>query len=155
ERYLDPYRNSLSKVDEYLDQVVFLTADNPPQQKRAKELQSVGERKKAYLEETISIRRGSGAEAAQQVTATGRGKEIMDGFRAIVAEMESEEDELLVERRGTLLASLARTNLVVALTGGIAVLSGAIGVLLLLLFVRSQEQMDRLLSEKDKAIQSD
>ena len=155
ESYLDPYRNSLAKVDEYLDQVVFLTTDNPPQQKLAKELQAAGERKKAYLEETISIRRGSGAEAAQRVTATGRGKEIMDGFRAIVAEMEREENKLLIERNDTLLASLSRTNLVVALTGGIAILSGAIGVLLLLLFVRSQENMDRLLSEKDKAIQSD
>jgi len=89
------------------------------------------------------------------VTATGRGKEIMDGFRAIVAEMEQEENKLLIARSDTLMASLSRTNLIVALTGGIAVLSGAIGVLLLLLFVKGQERMERLRSDKDKAIQSD
>jgi len=155
ESYLDPYHNSLAKVDEYINQVVFLTTDNPSQQKLAKQLQDAASRKKAYLAETISIRRGAGAEAAQRVTATGRGKEIMDGFRALIAEMEQAENKLLIERGDTLMASLTRTNLVVALTGGIAVLSGAIGVLLLMLFVRGQERMERLRSDKDKAIQSD
>src|SRR5690349_18145814 len=60
EDYLEPYNNSLTKVDALISQVVFLTADNPSQQKLALRMQEAAGRKKAYLAETISIRRGSG-----------------------------------------------------------------------------------------------
>jgi signal transduction histidine kinase/CheY-like chemotaxis protein len=155
ERYLEPYQHSLQRVDQYMTEVAKLTADNPSQQRRIAQLQDAATLKKQELARAIEARRQSGIDAAITIIASGEGKALMDRFRAIIGELQAEEERLLEIRKGHLIENLKRTNLIVGLTGGIAILAGAVGVTMLMLFLRTQERLERVRSDKDKAIQSD
>lgn len=153
--YLEPYYQSLVALDTRLEEVEMLTRDDPSQHEKAKLLGKAAELKKAYLARTIDIRSTEGEEEVSRISATGEGKALMDAFRQQIAVMERVEQKLLSERQYGLLESLTQTNLIVALTGGAAVLSTAIGVMVLFFYLKGQERMDRINLDKEKAVQSD
>lgn len=155
EEYLEPYSRSIGIVDKQLGKVDELTKSNTKQQERLGRLMEAARLKKGYLARTIEARRTMGEEEAKRMTATGEGKLLMDNFRGMIMEMSEAEEQLLFERRETLISNLRRTNMIVGLTGGIAILAGAIGIVVLMLYLRSQERMEKLRSEKEKAVQSD
>lgn len=155
ESYLQPYHASLEVLDRHLEAVAGKTADRPEQQQRIGQLTEAARLKKDYLAKTIEIRRTLGEDEANRVTASGEGKRLMDRFREILGEMMAVEEALVEKRRSRLVSELKRTNLVVGLTGGIAILSGAVGVGLLFLYLRNQQRLDKARSDKDKAVQSD
>ena len=69
------------------------------------------------MQETIDLRAGAGGfAAARAVVLTNRGQNLMDGIRAVVAEMEREEDQLLGKHDKAAEAS-ARTTLAVIAIG--------------------------------------
>jgi len=154
-KYLEPYYHSLAALDARLAEVEILTRDNPPQHEKGKLLRQAAERKKAYLARTIDIRRTEGEAEVSRISATGEGKALMDAFRQQIADMERVEEKLLGERQYSLVHSLTRTNMIVAITGGAAVLSTAVGVLVLFFYLRGQARMEKISLDKDKAEQSD
>ncbi len=153
--YLDVYRAGLESFEKEINRIASLTADNPAQQRRITQIQEVSRLKKDELAQGVLLRMQGDGDAAIRLVREGSGKALMDQFRRMIAEMTAEEEKLLAIRRANLIENLERTNLVVAVTGGIAIVAGIIGVTVLLLFLRSQERLEKVRSDKDKAIQSD
>src|SRR4028119_1873341 len=85
----------MSKVKPEIQTLRKLTADNPQQQKRLASLRPLVDQKFAELDQTISLRKDEGLEAAQQVVLTDQGKYLMDQIRRVIQEMEKEERDKL------------------------------------------------------------
>jgi methyl-accepting chemotaxis protein len=101
ERYLDPYRSGIEGINQTMQNLKRLTADNPNQQRRIELLTSVIAGKVDELKRTVELRKSKGFDAAMQVVRTDRGKKAMDEIRRIIAEMENEERVLMEQRDGT------------------------------------------------------
>ncbi|WAC18452.1 CHASE3 domain-containing protein [Luteolibacter sp. SL250] len=155
EQYLEPYHHSLGVLDSLLAEVEDLSRGNPEQLERSRQLRLAADRKKAYLARTIEIRRTQGEAEVSRISATGEGKLLMDSFRQRISEMERVEEQLLIGLQRSQVHNLTRTNLIVAVTGGAAVLSTAIGVLILFFYLRNQERIVAVTQDKDRAVQSD
>jgi signal transduction histidine kinase/CheY-like chemotaxis protein len=155
DEYLQPYHSAQKVLDGYLGQLVELTEEHPLQRRRVGQLIDAANLKREYLARTIEVRRTIGEDEVEKMTRTGEGKALMDRFRAEITQLETEELKILENRKIQLNESLRQTNLIVAMTGGIAILSGAIGVAMLVLFFRNQQRLEKARTEKDKAVQSD
>ena len=155
EPYLDVYREGGRRYDENIAMLAGLLRGDAIQLSNLNRLREVAALKRAELERTIALRREGKMNDVLAIIRTGTGKSRMDEFRAIMDEMIGRENAVLIERRGALVANLHRTNNVVAITGGMAILAGAVGVVMLLLFFRSQERLEKVRTDKDKAIQAD
>jgi methyl-accepting chemotaxis protein len=103
--YLEPYTAALQQISSTFADVVKLTADNPRQQRRLASLSSVIDSKLAELKETVELRRTKGIEPALKIVLNNSGKVFMDQIRALIAEADQEEVDLLKER-----AEEARTS---------------------------------------------
>jgi methyl-accepting chemotaxis protein len=73
------------------------TQDNPRQQARIGEPETLTAERLALLKQGIDLRRKS-AEEAQAFTAAGKGKAKMDAIRRVIASMQEEEHGLLRDR---------------------------------------------------------
>ncbi len=155
ESYLDVFHAGVKKYEENVAELTRLLKDDPAQLDRLGKLREVASLKRDEMDRTIALRRNGNEEEALSLVRNGTGKQDMDRFRAIMEEMTGLENAILVQRRDRLVANLHRTNFVVAATGGIAILAGAIGVVLLLIFFRTQERLEKVRTDKDKAIQAD
>ncbi|WP_020473594.1 response regulator [Zavarzinella formosa] len=123
DRYLAPYSTALTRIDERVGEVERLTDDNPAQQARIPVLRARINVKLRELEETITLRRATGFEAAKAVVVSDRGKNAMDEIRTQVMAMQQEEKTLLARRLDELDAAFRA-----AVTGGI--LTGVLGAVL-------------------------
>jgi methyl-accepting chemotaxis protein len=114
EHYLDPYNTKITHIYNYIQSTRELTADNPGQQLRLDNIESLVEDKLAELQETIDLRRNEGFEAALELVLTDSGKKIMDDIRELVNEMDREERDLLTLRNETAAKSARNTqNLII------------------------------------------
>ncbi|HUI69481.1 MAG TPA: CHASE3 domain-containing protein [Spirochaetia bacterium] len=120
--YLQPFYEAVAKVRDDLAGLYALTADNPSQQKRLAEIQSLAEAKFDELQETITLRKEKGLEAALRVVQTGKGKALMDSIRAVMAQMQREEEGLLKQREKNLERE-ALSRRIAMILGGIVALS--------------------------------
>jgi PAS domain S-box-containing protein len=107
--YLRSYRDSFSSVEDHIDRLKTLTADNAPQSARAADLSSQSMTLFRVLDQTVNSRYEKGLVAAQQGVLVGRGKAETTAIRATIATMRSEEEQLLGLRERTLQASTRRT----------------------------------------------
>ncbi|MEG4282203.1 CHASE3 domain-containing protein [Microcoleus sp. A006_D1] len=98
ERYLEPYHSAIARINQQVNGLQQLTADNNQQQQRIRDLKIAIDSKLAELEESINLRRKKNLEAALRLVKTGRGKQIMGGIRQQVAVMVAEENLLLQQR---------------------------------------------------------
>jgi CHASE3 domain sensor protein len=98
QRYLEPYNLSLRQINDRLDLIDDLVADNPEQLAQLPELRASISEKLQELGESINVRRDQGFEAAQAVVVADRGREVMDKIRSRVEDMERVERELRTER---------------------------------------------------------
>jgi PAS domain S-box-containing protein len=111
EQYLEPYQTAISRANNQVNALQQLTRDNPRQQRRISTLRQAIAARVALLEQTVELRRVEGFEAAQHLVLTNRGKQIMDGIRQQIAEMEKEEYRLLQQRAQESHKSAQRTLL--------------------------------------------
>ena len=98
ESYLEPYRNALSSVPRVLAELKPLLRDNPAQQARFNQVATMIDGLKQLHKERIDTRRASGLETAMKTVSLGEGKRRMDELRAVVGQMEEEENDVLRER---------------------------------------------------------
>ncbi|MGA2402477.1 MAG: CHASE3 domain-containing protein [Syntrophobacteraceae bacterium] len=119
--YLQPFYEAVDESGEQIESLSELTADNPKQQLRIAKLQSLIEKKFDELQETISLRKEKGLEAALQVVLTGKGKALMDSIREIMGQMRDEEERLLRRREKNLRQEIFYRRVAMMLGGIIAV----------------------------------
>ena len=112
EHYLDPYLAGILAVHKKIADLRKLTSDNPHQQRRLDSLEPLIESKFTELQQTIDLRKdeAKGFEAALQVVKSNLGKKVMDDIRKVVADMESEEKDLLKQRSEEAQASAQNTT---------------------------------------------
>jgi methyl-accepting chemotaxis protein len=116
--YLAPYLSALPALKGTLEDVRKLTSDNPNQQRRLTALSPLIDTKLAELKQTIDLRRTQGLDAAIKVVLTNAGKVTMDQARALIAEADHEEKDLLKVRTEEARAS-ADTTMAIVLWGGL------------------------------------
>lgn len=119
EAYLAPYKTAVATIHGVLDDLRKLTVDNPDQIRRLAALAPPIDGKLAELKQTIDLRRSEGFESAAKLVATDRGKMFMDQIRALVADGDQEEQNLLRRRTEDARAS-ADITMMVILWGGLA-----------------------------------
>lgn len=98
ERFLQPYLGAQEKVQQNLQELRNLTADNPRQQQRLDALKPVVDDDFAVLKQEIDIRKNDGFQPALKVVQTGKAMQDMDEIRRIAGEMAQEEKDLLKVR---------------------------------------------------------
>jgi methyl-accepting chemotaxis protein len=126
--YLEPHTMALQQISGTFGDVVKLTADNPRQQRRMADLSPLIDAKLAELKETIELRRTRGLQAALKIVLNNSGKTLMDQIRAVVAEADQEEVDLLKQRADEARASADMTTTIM-LWGGLlgSIVVGLIG----------------------------
>ena len=81
--FLEPYTSGKAAVEAMVKDVRQLTSDNPSQQKRLDDLETLIASRLEISQAGIDARRTSGFKAAQDMVASGRGKKVMDEIRAV------------------------------------------------------------------------
>jgi methyl-accepting chemotaxis protein len=126
--FLEPYDRALGDVPKTLSLLRELTADNPAQQRRIAEAESLATAKLSELKRTIDLRRTAGFEPTAKIVESGEGKRYMDEIRHVAEQMDKNERDLLKQRaeevetatemaRITMLAGTVLALLVVAAAG--------------------------------------
>jgi signal transduction histidine kinase len=95
---LRPYLSARGAMVSEASALKALTADNPPQQGRAREVEQLALRRFQVMDGTIRARRAEGVQAAVDAVRTGGGITVMDELRRVLRTMETEEARLLDER---------------------------------------------------------
>ncbi len=96
--YLAPYEAARSRVEQTTARLADEVADNPEQLDRAQRLAPAVAAKMANLEETATLRRTEGVNAAVQAVSRDQGKALMDALRAQIQDLRAEEVRLVGER---------------------------------------------------------
>jgi putative nucleotidyltransferase with HDIG domain len=125
ENFLKSYNIILSPengIDQHLQDLRQLTIDNPSQQKRIDELTVLAAKKIAFMQDTITLRKYEGFEAAQKLALGDSGKETMDSIRQLITAMKNEETNLLKTRSDLSAVSLQKTIWVIAVGAGLTLL---------------------------------
>ncbi len=99
EAYLEPFLKADQEVPRDVQAVRSLFADNPDQAQRLDKLAALIEAQTAFGHKVVEARRNRGLEAARDVILTREGKDLHDRMRAIVAEMDDDEEARLARRQ--------------------------------------------------------
>jgi methyl-accepting chemotaxis protein len=96
--FLQPHQEAIASMDGVKGELRRLTLDNPHQQQRLNDVDTLVAAKLAELARTIAMRRSVGFVETAKVVQAGEGKRAMDNLRALLAQMEGEERDLLKVR---------------------------------------------------------
>ena len=143
-KYLEPFNLAIEKIKTNTAQLRNLAKDNPIQQHRIDTLEQLSKLKISLSKEIITSREQNGFEAAMKIINAEKGKNLMDGIRAISLKMQQEEERLLQERT-KITDKSSQTTLTLIISGGI--LSIAIVIFLMLFITQDLKKRTRL--EKD------
>ncbi len=95
--YLEPYYDSLSRIDRTLRNLEQMTAGDARLQSRALALKEPVGRKVAYHQRQVELRARDGSVPPLDAFATGTGHELMDEISRLVDRLKNEEEALLTE----------------------------------------------------------
>jgi len=95
EQYLIPYESAIVRIQETLDRLTKLTADERRQQELIDALRQRVDARLAELRRAISARKAGGFDAARQSVSTNHGRQLMLEMRNLVAEMKQIEQQSL------------------------------------------------------------
>ncbi len=139
EIFLEPYLSARKDVYSELERLATLTADNPSQQRMIERLRPLLDAKIAESKRSIQYQRKGDHEAAMAVVRSGRGKQLMDGIRALTVEMRSAESHLLRLREESARASIRIARL--STTIGLAT---AVMLVVLVTFLTMRSVLSRI-----------
>jgi signal transduction histidine kinase/CHASE3 domain sensor protein len=120
--FLEPFNDAKPKVDESLERLRTLTADNPLQQARLDTLESVGRQSVDLSAQIVKYRRTGGYETARALISTGQSKMVMDHAASILSDMGTDERALLAQRTKLQAESRAAAVAVIAIGSAVAFL---------------------------------
>ncbi len=123
EAYLEPYRTATEQIASDLARLQTLAADNSQQRANLARLTPLVNEKLRELAEVVELRRSRGIEAAQARVGLNIGKRRMDEARAVLREMESEEDRLFGLRMAKREARRRQTEMLMVLGNVLALLA--------------------------------
>jgi PAS domain S-box-containing protein len=119
EKYLEPYRQALARVDRDLEQLRQLARKRTLPTNTVERIAQLSQLKLAELNETIQQQRAHGLEAALMIVRSDRGKKLMDELRDQIGRMQSlEQAAFFKAMHAARLTAIWRTAIFVA--GGLA-----------------------------------
>jgi len=126
DRYLEPYREGLNRVQQDIKELRDLTSDNTRQQEAIQRLEPLITARLAGMDERIEVRKRSGLMAGiEAVVRANGGEHLMKPIRVQIVEMRETEERLLGRRLETAAAGTRKVKAVI-------VLGNALGLLILL-----------------------
>lgn len=111
--FLEPYRHASIALPKDIASLERLLADDPGGSAQLPKLRRLIDRKFAEMERVLAARNAAGRDAAASMVMQGRGKQIMDDFRAHVATMVRDQNAVLArnlafeDRRNTIIRAAA------------------------------------------------
>jgi len=121
-RYLAPHEQATARIADTLHAIRVLTADDAAQQERLNRLVPEVASRLRIMRETMDVYDQQGFAAARQHVLTDQGKNVMDGIRELVDEMQRAERTVLLDRSSAAHTS-ARLTLLVLLVGDLLALA--------------------------------
>lgn len=118
--FLEPFQKSQQAVAESIAQVRELVRDDPEETSRIREIERLAKVKMAFVNQVLAIYQTS-PQKASALIATGEGKRTMDAIRALIADCETHQLELLRKRKQEV-ANLQ--NLIMAIMVILTILEG-------------------------------
>jgi methyl-accepting chemotaxis protein len=114
EAYLAPYYAGSSVTAEHIRKLRELAVDNPLQQSELDTLQMLARERLTILRRALELKKSGVNSTTNPLVPPGEGKRKMDAMRAVVARMESAENELLKQRseRAERIAQIATASIV-------------------------------------------
>lgn len=119
--YLVPYNDAVSQIDPHIDAVARLTADNPRQQQRVRDLRRLAHAKFDVLSRTIALYRSGRFDDAKTLVTSGEGLTLMRSIRTQIGQMRQEENSLDASRSARYRRSVSWTTASIYLASSIAV----------------------------------
>ena len=116
--FLEPYTGARKDIDDHLDSVELLTADNAAQQKDLPRLSQLIDQKYALVNKTIADKKGGLPVATRSLMD---GKALMDQIRKQVSTMEQREQRLMIARTMKMNTFVTYTPLLIVFASLIAV----------------------------------
>ena len=148
ERYLEPYRQALGRIDQEREQLQSLFADDLAQQPWLKQVTQHLVGILAEFRNTIELRKTKGFESAMSgVTADG-GQRLMDQIRQLIAEMEQEEHTLLAKTQ----AKMAMHNRIMVSAFVLASLLAGLGLIATLYRLPKEMREQQLAEERFRSM---
>ena len=108
-KYLAPYDLAIVQVQQHIDRLALLTADNPREHARIPELRGLTQAKLAELGQTISLHFSNHPDEAKALVLSDEGFVAMNKIHNLIAEMEREETSLELSQTITLRKSIRVT----------------------------------------------
>ena len=130
--YLMPYERASQRIEERLSELADLTKDNPTQTAHLNQARSHVSIRMSELKNALEARRERGVSGAAELLNSNRGKGEMDAIRAIVSEMQLEEQRVRQDRIKQM-ESAARTAIISGVFSG---LFGAFLTVIVFLLIR-------------------
>lgn len=140
ERYLAPYDAGLLGMQHSIARLKTLTVDNAQQQARLQRLSMLVNEEVAIMQQRLEARRRGGIVGAVTAAADGRGKQVVEAIRRLVASMQEEERRLLNER-SQFTRAMGWTALAVFAVGSAGALAG---ILVAIARLRSAEHSHQI-----------
>lgn len=123
EKYLEPYRASLDRLHQDIEQVRNLTLDNPREREALLRLNPLIAIWLAELSDGIEVRKKSGLKAGVEAVAYGNtGGKWMEQIGAQIGEMRKTEAQLLSSRLDRAAASTRKIKVIIAWGNALAIL---------------------------------
>jgi CHASE3 domain sensor protein len=142
---LSSYRSGLRLEAQLFNELAVLTADNPVQQRRLKELSAAMQDVFSYDRRTLDLYAKSGSRAVRDTDTTGENRRVSGNARTIIRAFSQEEQQLLSVRDASEKAD--------ARSAGRLIIFGSLLAALLLLFANflvSRETSQRLRFESER-----
>lgn len=99
-RFLQPYEDAVAQVDQRLQMLKELVADNPGETANWAELRDLVQTRLNILAEILNVQKTKGAQAARSSLLAGTGRLAMERVRTKLNDMEQLERQLLSVRNG-------------------------------------------------------
>ncbi len=97
-RYLQPYNLAITQVNNHIQKLAELTADNADQLSNVERLGLLAKQKLAELNNTITRYQSGHPDKARALVLTNHGLFTMDRIRAVIREMQQQENGLALAR---------------------------------------------------------
>jgi PAS domain S-box-containing protein len=97
--YLEHFTIAKDVVFSHIEKLKELIKDNPLQQVRTDSLLSLIDKRIGFSLQSVALRNEKGIEEASKLVATRQGKLYMDKIRVLIAEIQRDENNLLVQRQ--------------------------------------------------------
>jgi diguanylate cyclase (GGDEF)-like protein/PAS domain S-box-containing protein len=130
-KYLEPYNLAIVQVEQHINNLAQLTADNPREQARIPELRTLAQAKLAELGQTVSLHFSNRPDEAKALVLSDEGFVTMSKIHNLIAQMEQEETSLESYRTLALRRSVRITIAFIYLAG----ILGSLSLILLAYFI--------------------